>query len=164
MDDDVTETTFAKLSWHDCHIWGMEFQTGDPDEDDWTSDVVFNIDYIVEWLCGVDGVTRFSVAPARLVFHGVTDLNVAIDWGRSGFQVVPTNVFIDRIRRERIAEGEQKVFLDQPYYRWTIALSALTKGSIEFGAVGFTQRLLAEPVVSKHQHLTLRERNRLTGR
>jgi hypothetical protein len=40
MGDSVTEADFEQLSWHDCHIWGMEFQTGDPDEDDWTSDVI----------------------------------------------------------------------------------------------------------------------------
>src|SRR5262245_32266029 len=164
MSDTVTETDFEELSWHDCHIWGMEFQTGDPDEDDWTSDVVFNIDYIVEWLCGVDQSTRFRVAPARLTFHVVSDLKVAVDRGRRGFQASPTQVLIDRIRRERIPRHEQKLFLDQPYYRRTVELCAPTKGSIEFGAVRFTQALLAEPIVSERQHLTLRERNRLTGR
>lgn len=157
-----TEADFDGLSWHDCLVWGIEFHTGDPDEDDWTSDVVFHIDYIAEWLCGVGRSTRFRVAPARLTFHGVTDLRVAIDWGRSGFQVASTQVFIDRITRETVTE--QKVFLDRPYYHWVMELSALTKGSIEFGAVGFTQTLLAESVVSEKQHLSLRERNRRTGR
>lgn len=162
MADTWTEADFDRLSWHDCHIWGMEFQTGDPAEDDWTSDVVFHIDYIAEWLCGVDRSTRFRVAPAKLVFHGVTDLRIAVDWGRSGFQVSPTQVLINRITREAVPD--QKVYLDRPYYRWVVELCALTKGNIEFGAVGFTQTLLTEPIVSERQHLTLRERNRLMGR
>jgi hypothetical protein len=153
---------FSISKLEDCHLWGLEFQTGEPDEDDWTADVVFNIDYIAEWLCGADRLTRFRVAPARLTFHGVTDLRVAVDWGHSGFQVVPSQVFIQRIKREPVVD--QKVYLDRPYYHWVVEFSTLTKGSIEFGAVGFTQTLLAEPVVLERQHLTLRERNRLTGR
>ena len=162
MNETWTETDFDRLSWHDCHIWGMEFQTGDPNEDDWTSDVVFNLDYIVEWLCGVDRSARFRVAPARLTFHGVTDLRVAVDWGRSGFQVVPGQVFVNRIAREVVAD--QKVWLDRPYYHWTVEFHAPTKGSVDFGAVGFTQTLLGEPVMSERQHLALRERSRLIGR
>jgi hypothetical protein len=157
-----TGADFEKLSWHDCHLWGIEHQTGDPDEDDWTGDIVFHIDYIVEWLGGVDQPYRFRVAPARLTFHGVTDLKLTIDWGRSGFQVVPTQVIITGIKREAVAD--QKVYLDRPYYHWVVELDTLTKGSIDFGAVGFTQTLLAEPVVSQRQRLTLRERNRLLGR
>ena len=162
MGDVWTETDFDRMSWHDCHVWGLEFRTGNPDDDDWTSDVVLGIDYIVEWLCGVDRSARFRVAPARLVFHGVTDLSVAVDWGRSGFQIAPTEVFINRLARAAVAD--QKVYLDRPYYHWVLEFSALTKGSIEFGAVGFTQTLLAEPIVSDRQYLTLRERNGLTGR
>jgi hypothetical protein len=159
----MTETDFDKVSWHDCHLWGFELHRGEPDEDDWTSDLVFHLDYIVEWLCGVDRRMSFRIAPARLTFHGVTDLKLAIDWGQSGFQVVPAQVTINRISREQITD--QKVFLDRPYYRWTIELhQTLTKGGIEFGAVGFTQTLLADPVVKAQQSLTLRERDRLLGR
>jgi hypothetical protein len=162
MSETWTETAFDQLSWHDCHLWGIESRTGDPDEGDWTADVVLNIDYIVEWLCGIDQSVRFRVAPATLVFHGVTDLRLTVDWGRSGFQVAPSQVFINRITREAVVN--QKVHLDRPYYRWVVELHAPTNGSIEFGAVGFTQKLLAEAIVSERQHLSLRERNRLTGR
>ena len=37
-------------------------------------------------------------------------------------------------------------------------------GEIAFGAVGFTQTLLAEPILTDKQHLSLRERSRLTRR
>ncbi len=40
-----TEADFEHLSWHDCHIWGLDLHVGDPDEDDWTSDFVFDIDF-----------------------------------------------------------------------------------------------------------------------
>ena len=157
-----TENDFDHLSWHDCHVWGMELRIGDPTENDWTSDVAFSIDYIVEWLCGVDRSVQFRVAPAKFIFHHVTDLALAVDWGRSGFQVAPAQMSISRITREQVAE--QQVQLNRAYYRWRMEFHDVTKGTIELGAAGFTQTLLAEPVLSKRQHLTLRERDRLTGR
>jgi hypothetical protein len=92
----------------------------------------------------------------------VTDPKVAIDWGGRTFQTSIHHVIINRITREPIVD--QKVFLDRPYYRWLVDLQTLTRGKIEFGAVGFSQTLLAEPVLSARQHLTRHERNRLTGR
>ena len=157
-----TEADFERLSWHDCHIWGLEFRVGEPDEGDWTSDLVLDIDVITEWLCGVVGSAHFRVAPATLAFHGVTAPRISIDWGQSGFQVALHGVSIDSIERERVSD--QKVFLDRPYYRWRILLNWPKAGEIAFGAVGFTQTLLAEPVLTDKQHLSLRERGMLTGR
>ncbi len=156
------ETEFERLSWHDCHVWGLEFLVGDPDEGDWTGDLVLDIDYITEWMCGVDRAAQFRVAPAKLTFHGVTDPKLSIDWGSSGFQTSIHHVIINRITREQIRD--QKVFLDRPYYRWLIELASPIAGRIEFGAVGFSQILLAEPVVRERQHLTLLERTQLTNR
>lgn len=157
-----TEADFERLSWHDCHIWGLDFHVGQADEDDWTSDVVLDIDFITEWMCGVTGGAQFCVAPATLAFHGVTDPRIMIDWGRSGFQAALHGVSIDRIDRERV--NNQKVYLDRPYYSWRILLNWPKAGEIAFGAVGFTQTLLTEPVLTDKQHLSLRERSRLKRR
>ena len=162
MPTTYTEHEFDRLSWHDCHIWGIELRLGEPDEDDWTSDLALDIDFIVEWLCGVDGGYQFRVAPAWLVFHGVTDLKININWGDSGFQVAPYAASIDRIEREPVRD--QKVYLDQPYYGWRVKLNAPASGEVAFGAVGFTQTLHAEPVLTDNQRLSLRERTRLTMR
>jgi len=163
MEMTSTEADFDRLTWHDCHIWGLDLHVGDPDEGDWTADLVFNIDFIVEWICGGKGPAQFRVAPAKLTFHGVTDPKVMIDWGDSGFQVVAHEMAIGGIEREQVLE--QKVHLDRPYFRWRIRLSWPKGGEIAFGAVGFTQSLLAEPVlVTGKQSLSLRERNRLIDR
>jgi hypothetical protein len=156
-----TEVDFERLSWHDCHLWRMDFVVGDPDEGDWTSDLVLGLDFIVEWLCSVGGGTQFRIALATLVFHGVTDPRIAIDWGDTGCQAAIHLVSIDRVEREPVQD--QKVFLDRPYFRWRIVLSWPTGGEIAFGAVGFTQTLLAEPVLSERQHLSHRERSQLIG-
>ena len=157
-----TESDFDRLSWHDCHIWAIELRVGDPNNEDRTSDLALDIDFIVDWICSVGEGGKFRVAPATLVFHGVTDPNIDIDWGRSGFQAALHPVSIGNLERERIQD--QKVYLDRPYYSWTICLNWPNGGVITFGAVGFTQTLRAEPIVSENQHLSLSERLRLTSR
>ena len=149
-----TEADFERLSWHDCHIWGIELRVGDPDEGDWTGDLALDFDFIVEWVRR----GQYRVAPATLVFHGVTDPRIDIDWGRSGFQVALHTVTIDSIERERIQD--QKVHLDRPYYSWRIRLNWPAGGEIALGAVGFTQTLRAEPVFSETECLSWTERNR----
>jgi hypothetical protein len=161
----VTESDFENLSWHDCTIWGLALRIGDPTEDDWTSDLVLDIDFIAEWVrgeaCDRPGegacTLQFRVAPATLTFHGVTDLRVQLQSPSSGFQLVPPLISIHAIKRERVQN--QRVHLDRPYYSWTIDLhKSMTGGAISFGAVGFVQVLRAEPLLSKNQNLTLRER------
>lgn len=145
----MTDEDFDKQSWHDCSIWGLELRAI---AEEWTSDLALDIDFIVDW------GPPFRVAPATLVFHGVTDLRVQIgclDPGR--YQVALYPAQIDRIDRRRIED--QKVFLDRPYYAWTVPLNSPTPGAIEFGAYGFTQTLRAEPVFTDAQCLTYRQRS-----
>jgi hypothetical protein len=151
-----THADFERLSWHDCHIWGLVLEAGDSDAADWTSDLALDVDFIVEWICGAGERPAFRVAPATLTFHGVTDLEVAVNWGAGGHQTALHPMSIDRIDRERIQD--QRVFLDRPYYRWRIHLNWPQAGSIAFGAYGFTQRLRAEPTLGPRQHLTRHER------
>ena len=146
-----TDADFDQLSWHDCHLYGFDLRTGDPGANDWTSDLVLDIDFIVEWICAVGGGAQFRVAPATLVFHDVTDLRIHLDSGDSGFRAVLNPASIDRIDRDRVVE--QKVCLGRPYYRWAIRFNWPHGGEVVFGAVGFTQTLRAEPILSKSQHL-----------
>jgi hypothetical protein len=156
MDTTHSEADFDRLSWHDCHIWGLSFSVGDPAEEDCTSDLVFDIDFILEWLRPSADKYQFRVAPAQLVFHGVTDLRISIDWGDSGFQVAVHGVSIAAVSRELVPD--QKAHLDRPYYKWRILLN-WPEGEIVFGATGFTQTLLADPVLTDNQHLSPVERS-----
>lgn len=156
-----TESDFDRLSWHDCHIWGFDLCAGDAEEGDWTSDLVLDIDFIVEWLCGVSGGAQFRVAPATLVFYGITDLRIAIDWGDSGFRTALHPVSIDRIEREAVED--RKIYLDRPYYSWRILLNWPQGGAITFGAVGFTQTLRREAIVKDQQKLSRRGRGHDTS-
>ena len=146
---------FAELTWHDDTIYGFRLEPGDPDRGDWTSDLVLDIDHIVEWICGTDGKVTFRVAPATLTFHDTTDLRVAFDCDR-GHQVALSPLSIASIVREPIQD--QKVCLDRPYWRWRIELNDPQGGEIAFGASGFTQTLRAEPKLCAEQRLPAHER------
>ena len=150
-----TEADFEALSWHDDTLWGVALCVGDPFENDWTSDLVLDIDHIVEWVPGADGI-RFRVAPATLRFHGVTDLGIAMRWPDSGFSCAPCLPTIRSI--ERAPVPEQRVHLDRTYYSWRIVLNETPGSEIHFGAVAFTQTLRRDPLLLPEQQLPRSQR------
>jgi hypothetical protein len=156
----MTEAAADDLpSWHDNLIYGLRFDPPDPDREDWRSDLIFDIDYIVEWICGTDGGVTFRIAPATLVFHDVTDLSIAVDYGGGGYPQTLNELSIASITREPIRrEGAAGPL---PYYRWTMALNLPTDGEIAFGASGYTQTLRAEPTLHKEQRLPKGDRPHL---
>ena len=151
-----TEADFDQLSWHDNYIYGFHILIGDCEQGDWRSDWVLDIDYIVEWVCEKDGGCQFRVAPATLTFHDVTDLRMAVDWGKSGFQTAIHEVSISHITRSQIEN--QKICLDRPYYNWEIETNFPKEGHITFGASGFTQVLRTEPLLIDEQKLSPSQR------
>ena len=96
--------------------------------------------------------------PATLVFHGVTDPRVDMDWSRAGHQAAVHPASISTIEREN--HPQQRVFLDRAYYRWTISLNSPESGEIAFGAIGFTQTPRGEPTLCDEQRLSWGERQR----
>jgi len=81
---------------------------------------------------------------------------MAIDWGRSGFQVAIHEVSIAHITRSQIEN--QKICLDRPYYDWKIETNFHKEGRITFGASGFTQVLRTEPLLIDEQKLAPSQR------
>ena len=154
-----TEADFHELSWHDCSIWGMALHNGGGEPAFEPADLVLDIDFIVEWLCGVGAPARFRVAPAALVFHQVTDLRITVETTHSGdYRMAVSPWPILRIDRESIERPEG--YPGPTSYAWTLALGTPTPGEIHFGARGFTQELRAEPVLTERQSLTIGERER----
>ncbi len=151
MSEPVSERDFDILSWHDNVVYGLRFDVGDASKGDWRSDVVFDIDYIAEWLCGTDGGVKFQVAPATLTFHEVTDLRLNVDFGDSDCRNAINEWSIAGITRDAVDDPQR--FPDRPYYRWRIELNWPSGGEITFGARGFTQMLRAEPVLLDEQRL-----------
>jgi hypothetical protein len=132
--------------WHDNLIYGLRLDIGDPEKQEWRSDLIFDIDFIAEWLCEPTDEFRFRVAPATLTFHDVGDLSIAIDHGDSGGRTALNEWSIDRVTRDR---------LDRPfdYWRWAIQLNMPPGGTIAFCASGFTQTLRSEPRLVAEQRL-----------
>lgn len=132
--------------WHDNLIYGLRLEIGESRKQDWRSDLVFDIDFIAEWLCEPSGEFRFRVAPATLAFHQVSDLSVVVEHGDSGGRTALNEWSIHEVSR---------VPLDRPfgYWRWTIQLNAPSGGRIAFCASGFTQSLRAEPILVTEQRL-----------
>jgi hypothetical protein len=152
MRDRWTEADFEQISWHDCHLWGLQLAAGDPDAGDWTSDLVLDIDYITEWICPVGAAAEFRVAPATLTFHGVGNLGIRVHTRPAEAALHPWSIGVI----ERAPDPDQRVFLDRVYYRWHVRLNWPADGEITFGAAGFTQQLREAPVATSRQHLTRR--------
>lgn len=152
----LTTADFERLSWHDNLIYGWSFRAADPQTGDWRSEVAFDIDHILDWLCGADGRVRFRVAPARLVFTDVADFGCALDWGEgSGGLQLPS---IDRIERGPVPSPPG---LD--LWRWVLRLNAPRNGSLSFVASGFVQTLLAEPLLLDEQWIAPSRRRQLVA-
>jgi hypothetical protein len=148
-----TEAEFDQLSWHDCHIWRLELRAGDPEQNDWTTDLILDLDFILEWLCQLDGTCQFRVTPATLAFHSVSDLKINIDWSMPEHRAWLHELSVDRIEREPLP--------DPKFYQWTMRLNWPQAGIIAFTAAGFTQVLHSEGIVTDQQKLSLPGRKRL---
>jgi hypothetical protein len=150
------------LRWHDNIIYALHLDAADPDRGVWRSDLVLDIDHIVEWICGTDGSYKFRVAPATLVFHDVADLRIAIDFGKSDFRGPLNELSIHAIARVPApAQGTAGPF---PYFLWRIELNLPQGGEIAFGASSFTQALRAEPDLRDEQRLPASARQHLMRR
>lgn len=130
-------------SWHDNLIYGIHFQSADADRGKWRSNLVLDIDHIVEWICGTDGGVQFVVAPATLVFHDVTDLRISVDFGDGGHRQTINELSIAQIVKEPIEIPPNPGA--GPYFAWAIELNWPQGGEIAFGATGFSQSLRAAP-------------------
>ncbi len=142
--------------FHDNQIHGIAFRTADPDRDDWTSDLVLDIDHILEWVKDDDRV-RFRVQPATLTFHGVANLSLTLDGTVEGYRVGVALPWILQIERELIPNAG--VHFDRPYYDWRVVLSTNPSGDLSFGAWGYTLGLRGEAVLQDEQTLTHAQRS-----
>src|SRR5512142_25972 len=91
-------------SWHDNLVYGMHLRCADPERNVWRSELVLDIDHIVEWVPQSGGGMRFLMAPATVIFHDVSELKVAIDFASDfGYRRNLNELSIDRLIRQPIA-------------------------------------------------------------
>jgi hypothetical protein len=129
--DQWSTSDFDTMSWHDNHVYGFRLVNENPDEG--TADVIFDIDYILEWI-NVDHQFRFIVAQASLRFHMVSHLRLSLDYRGPTAAMGPFS-FADIERRGvTYPTGFQS-------FQWEIDINWPT-GKIEFEAPSFTQVLV----------------------
>lgn len=149
-EDPVQATDDPIWQWHDNVIYAIRFNIGDIDKEEWRSDLVFDIDFIAEWICDPAAEHKFRVAPATLTFHNAGDLQIAISHGDSQGHSALSDLSINRVTRERLGGPFEM-------WHWTVQLNAPAGGLISFCASGYTQTLRAEPKLVSEQRLRSRE-------
>lgn len=144
-----TTEDFESMSWHDASVHGFQFVGYVPDRG--ACDVVFDIDYILEWTRDGDGFA-FVVVQASLRFHDVFGLRFSVDYA------TPTagmcSFMLDGIERSQRVNRHGRVVIE-----WRIGIN-WPQGDIGFEASGFTQERIGEPVRSRRQDLDASQRVR----
>lgn len=141
-----TENDYEQMGWHDCSIYGLTFL---PVEENGTTHLVFDIDYIFKWVKPIQPKQIFSfwVAPCTLVFKDTFALKMNIDrrGGTTDMLEIADLYLVDKVEQET----------NKWIYEWAIDLQ---EGSINFKSSGFDQIVRKKPIYTDGQFLTLDER------
>lgn len=133
---------FEDYSWHDNPIHGFKII----ESDHGSGNLELDIDYISEWLRGDDNFFNFKIAPATLVFEGITDLEIALDYKSCSAGITPPS--IHEIVREQFSYQN-----GYSAYAWHIVINWPSNAYIKFKANSFTQTLRREPIIHNEQVL-----------
>ena len=137
---------FEKIQWHDNAIHAFRIIEGEI-----CGDLIFDIDFIVEWLPPIEGAYRFRVAPSDLTFHEVSDLVVSINYAAASAAVGPMT--IHEIHRESFTYPN-----GYSSFLWKIELNWPPNSSISFCSNRFNQSQRIEPITTGAQYLSPEER------
>ncbi|WP_416191653.1 hypothetical protein [Neisseria sp. CCUG12390] len=134
-----TEKDFDQMGWHDARIYGFVFHPAD----EYRTDLIFDIDYILEWVNPMPPEEYFSfwVSPCTLKFENIYNLQIEIDQYGTNLPAI---------------EDVELVSVENGIYQWNIELS---EGYISFKSSGFKQFVRNQPVLIRRQFLSREERN-----
>jgi hypothetical protein len=144
----ITTDDFGNTQWHDNAIHAIRIVEG---EDGCAGELIFDIDFIVEWLELKNDAFSFRVAPSDLTFHEVSDLVISVDYASSTAAVQPMT--IHEIHREVLTYPN-----GCSAYAWKIEINWPRKSFITFQSKGFTQIQRKQPITSGAQYLSASER------
>lgn len=139
-----TDADFDEMGWHDSRVHAMAFLPED-------FELVFDIDYIFEWVQPKPGETyfKFWVAQATLVFENVYDVELDIDSYNSKLE-------IDSIRREDARAPRNVQYIDKgTEWLWVMECQ---EGEVRFRSVGYKQFIREAPRLGKTQAIDLKVR------
>ncbi|NOD48885.1 MULTISPECIES: hypothetical protein [Ruegeria] len=133
--------------FHDNSIYALKLVSPDPDNNDWVSELILDIDHIEEWIRQDNEQFSFSVSQVNLCFEGVSDLFVSFSFPKSTVTPLP----IDRITRSR--EPVRIHGIDYSEFAWTIGLNDRRGGRICFHATGYRFESVGKPVTCEEQYI-----------
>ena len=133
---------FDDMSWHDVHVHGFQLLRNEGENG--TAELVFDIDYILEWLKD-ENRFNFVVAQASLRFHEVFGLRFSLDYVKPSAGMCAFS--LSGIERERV------VFpAGYASYKWKLGIN-WPIGVIEFESPGFNQSLTGQLYTQPRQGL-----------
>jgi hypothetical protein len=139
---------FESMSWHDVHVHGFRFASFN--ENAGAADLIFDIDYILEWKKNGDAFS-FVVCPATLKFKDVFGLQFSLNYATPTAGMCPFAI-----------DGISRKLLEFPTgytsYRWAIEIN-WPSGEIQFQSPSFTQSLTGKPKLSPGQWLNPEQRS-----
>ena len=140
---------FDDMSWHDVHVHGFRFI--EYEESSGTAELIFDIDYILEWLKNEEGLS-FVVAQSTLQFHKVFGLKFALDYVENSAGMCAFS--LSNIEREEIVYPNGYV-----RFKWSLEIN-WPSGHIEFESSGFSQWTVGRPITQNgRQSLDPSQRN-----
>jgi hypothetical protein len=141
-----THNDFEEMGWHDSNIYGLTIEKS---EDNWTADLLLDLDYIFKWVHPIPPEQTFTfwVAPCTLIFKECFDLQ--IDFKTDG-GCLDLMEIADLHLKSKIERGTNKFV-----YEWKIELQ---QGQINLKSYGLEQIVRQYPKHVKEQVLTLNER------
>ena len=139
-----TNNDFETLSWHDVNVYGFRLEAFN--EDQGTADLIFDIDFILEWHQHENPI-QFTVCSAVLKFHDVFGLKMRLDYAQPTIGMCPFGIFSIERREVKFTKT----------YQWCIPMN-WPGGQIEFQATGFTQIQTGSPRKSTSQMLEPKDR------
>jgi hypothetical protein len=141
-----THDDYDEMGWHDANIYGLTIEKS---EDNWTADLLLDIDYIFKWVHPIQPAQTFTfwVAPCTLIFKECFDLHIDL---KNDGGCLDLMEIADLYLKSKV-EQEKNKFV----YEWTIELQ---QGQINLKSYGIEQIVRQQPKHVEGQVLTLDER------
>lgn len=138
-----THDDIEVMGWHDAHIYGFIIEKP---EVQFSGNLLFDIDYIFEWVHPVEPEKYFSfwVAPCTLLFEEVFDLKINLD----------TNGYITDILEvaDLCLVNKNEIETNRFEYQWGIELQ---QGHISFKSYSMQQIVRKYPIFTNGQTLDI---------
>lgn len=134
---------FKNIDWHDNYIHAIRLDAE-------KFELILDIDFIHDWICGEGENYKFLISPSTLSFQNVSNLKIDIDWKDCSL-----DMSVGHVERSNPRKTANKKLNE---YDWVIDLN-WPEGSISFSATGFTQVSRSEPAVYDEQKIPADKRN-----